>query len=48
MKTTLPEKNQEMVNTIFIHTLICVYLFDHKTAFINGIIQGIKDLMLSL
>jgi hypothetical protein len=37
------KKNQKMVNILFIAILVCIYLFDQRTFFINGAIQGIKD-----
>jgi len=43
MEKTAISKNQAMINILFIVILICIYLFDQRTYFINGAIQGIKD-----
>lgn len=43
MEKTVINTNQKMINILFIAILICIYLFDQRTYFINGAIQGIKD-----
>ncbi len=43
MEKTAVKKNQRMVNILFIAILVCIYLFDQRTSFINGAIQGFKD-----
>lgn len=43
MEKTAIRKNQKMVNILFIAILVCIYLFDQRTYFTNGVIQGVKD-----
>jgi hypothetical protein len=43
MEKAAIRKNKKMVDLLFIAILVCIYLFDQKTSFINGAIQGIKD-----
>ncbi|MDQ0969727.1 hypothetical protein QFZ20_005130 [Flavobacterium sp. W4I14] len=43
MEKTVINKNQKLENILFIAILVCIYLFDQRTYFINGAIQGIKD-----
>ncbi|MDQ0637627.1 hypothetical protein QF042_001192 [Pedobacter sp. W3I1] len=43
MENSLVKRNQNLINTIFIATLLFIFLYDNRVEFFNGVLAGLND-----